>query len=137
MEALALSEFYGFARLGFMPGDITVTEEYLQKKYCGNNMRVPEFISGNEMVEVKRIRLEFNVEDIVRKACEKAHESIVNNEKINVFHICYALPFSTDNTEVKILQKKVKSYTLQYSKYVYVKTLNIVFTKAPDVCFQF
>lgn len=137
MEALALSEFYGFARLGFMPCDITFSEEYLQKKYCENNMRVPEFISGNEMVEVKRIKLEFNVEDIVRKACEKAHESIVYNEKINVFHICYALPFSTDNTEVKMLQKKVKTYTIEYSKYIHVKTLNVVFTKAPDVCFEF
>ena len=72
MEALALSEFYGFARLGFVPKDITVNEEELQRRYSSNHMRVPEFVSGHAMVEVKRLKLEFDIPQIVKKACEKA-----------------------------------------------------------------
>lgn len=137
MEALALSEFYGFARLGFLPNDITISEEELQKKYCSHNMRVPEFIAGNQMVEVKRLKLEFDIAQIVKKACEKAHYSLVCNEKVYIFHICYALPCSTNDMQLKLMQKKVKAHTIEYSSKVYAKILNIVFTKVPDICFEF
>lgn len=137
MEALALSEFYGFARLGFMPCDVTMYEEQLQKKYCMQHMRVPEFIAGNAMVEVKRLKLGFDVADIVRKACEKAHFELVENERIHIFYICYALPDDMKEAQVKQLQKSVKTYTVQYSGIVFVKKLNIVFTKVPSICFDF
>lgn len=55
MKTLALSEYYGFARLKLTPLDVTVTEQQLQERYRLLNIRVPEFIAGNCMVEVKRI----------------------------------------------------------------------------------
>ena len=137
MEALAISEFFGFARLGFLPSDITVTEEELQRKYSSDCLRVPEFVAGNEMVEVKRLKLDFDIPQIVRKACEKAHISLVCNEKINMFHICYAFPQSTSQDNLRIMQKLVKNYTFQYADLIHTKNVNIVFVKAPDNCFTF
>ena len=137
MEALALSEVYGFARLGFMPNDITLSEQELQKKYSNKYMRVPEFIAGNEMVEVKRVKLEFDIASIVKKACEKAHPALTRNEKIDIFHICYALPDSTTNTNLRLIQKKVKAHMIQHSNIIHVKTVHVIFTRVPDFCFNF
>ena len=136
-EALAISEFYGFARLGFMPCDITMNEKELQQKYSNKRMRVPEFVAGNEMVEVKRLTLEFDIAQIVKKACEKAHASLVFNEKVNMFYICYVFPQSMSRNDVRLMQKLVKTYTFENAKIVHTKNLKIVFVKAPDLCFLF
>lgn len=137
MEALALSEFYGFARLGFVPEDITVSEEELQRRYSSDRMRVPEFVAGDQMVEVKRLKLDFDIGDIVKKACEKAHLELVCNERVHTFHICYALPLSSTQIHIRKMQKMVKMYTFEYANLIHVKTVNVVFTRVPDVCFSF
>tara|TARA_B110000008_G_C16958166_1_gene559020 strand:- start:360 stop:812 length:453 start_codon:yes stop_codon:yes gene_type:complete len=133
--ALALSEFYGFARLGFLPTDVTTNEDQLKMKYNDRNMRIPEFVAGHVIVEVKRIILEWNVGEIVKKACQKAHKLLVDNEKVTIFHICYVVPLSMNVTDIRKLAKIVKHYTGLYSFYVHVKKMNIVFAKAPDKCF--
>jgi len=137
MEALEVSEFYGFARLGLCPEDVSVSEKELQHKYASS--RVPEFICGSTMVEIKRIKLDanFNIKNIVRKACEKANLTIVMNEKVSIFFICYVIPLSTDALMIRTLQKMVKSYTAEFVSCIHVKKMNIVFTKAPDFCFSF
>ena len=137
MEALVMSEFYGFARLGFCPSDITVTEEELQKRYNGIYLRVPEFVAGNQMVEVKRINMGFNISSIVKKACEKAHKHIVYDEKIIRFYICYAVPESMNKKNMSTLKKLVRSYTLEYSYLIYAKSIFVMFVRTPDCCFKF
>ena len=76
-----------------------------------------------------------NCSVIVKKACQKAHKLIVETEKIAVFYICYVVPESLSANEIHDLIKIVRASTYQYMNYVYVRKLNIVFTKAPDVCF--
>lgn len=132
-----LSEYYGFARLKFHPSDITITEEDLKKKYSSCHMRVPEFVAGRQIVEVKRVCLSWNIPDIVRKACEKAHERIIIDENIIVYHICYVVPSSTSKSDAHSIIKQIKSVTSKHSHIMYVKRINICFTMAPDHCFFF
>jgi hypothetical protein len=136
MYALALSEFYGFARLGFKPSDISLTEQELQQKYV---VRVPEFLSGDTMVEVKRVHLhgKWNNENIVRKACEKANKIFVDQEKVRLFYLCYVLPQSLSLQDVQKLQKNIKCCTSSFIHLMHVPKVVIMFCKAPDVCFQF
>ncbi len=100
-------------------------------------MRIPEFVAGPAIVEVKRIKFDsnWNISDIVRKACQKAHTCIVENEKIKIYHICYVIPETMTNTDIKKIIKIVKNYTNLYINFVKVKKLNIVFAKAPLCCF--
>ena len=98
-------------------------------------MRVPEFVAGREIVEVKRVCLDWNIPDIVRKACEKAHERIIVDENILLFHICYVVPLSTKKDQMQSIIKIVKSVTQKQSHIMYVKKLKIYFTMAPDHCF--
>jgi hypothetical protein len=135
MKALALSEFYGFAKLRFVPSDITVSEEELKVRY--NAKRVPEFVAGQSIVEVKRIKLDrrWNIEDIVRKACEKGHKELIVSEKIHSFYICYVLPVTSSESDARQLVKQVKAYTHRYAHCMFVRKAFIVFARAPDDCF--
>lgn len=137
MKALALSEFYGFAKLGFVPNDITVSEEELKLRYNSKNMRVPEFVAGQSIVEVKRIKLDkrWNIEDIVRKACEKCHKHLITSEKIHTFYICYVLPDTSSEIDARQLVKQVRTFTHRYAYCLHVKKVCIFFARAPDDCF--
>lgn len=137
MKALALSEFYGFAKLGFVPNDITISEEELKLKYNSKNMRVPEFVAGRSIVEVKRIKIDkrWNIEDIVRKACEKGHKDLIISENIHTFYICYVLPVTSSEIDARHLVKQVKMYTHRYAHCMHVKKVYIFFARAPDDCF--
>lgn len=137
MEALAISEFYGFARLGFCPSDVTFTEEELQRMYNSTNKRVPEFVAGSTMVEVKRLKVDFDINSIVKKACEKAHKNIVCDKRITSFYICYAVPDSTTMEHIGIMKKMVRLYTFQYASLMCVKSIFVMFVRTPDCCFKF
>ena len=137
MHALAMSEFYGFARLGFSPRDQTVTEHELQQRHVSR--RVPEFIAGKAMVEVKRIKLDdnFDIDAIVRKACEKASEYLVHSERVSIFYVCYVIPMTTEYHTIQNIKKIVRHNTMKHLEKVYVKKMKIMFAKAPDACFIF
>tara|TARA_B100000945_G_scaffold265828_1_gene225418 strand:- start:332 stop:652 length:321 start_codon:yes stop_codon:yes gene_type:complete len=100
-------------------------------------MRVPEFVAGRAIVEVKRVKFDenWNISEIVRKACEKAHKCLIDNERIHIYHICYVIPESMTNNEIKLLIKLIKMYTRMNIQFIKVKKMNIVFAKAPESCF--
>lgn len=137
MQALLLSEYYGFARLGFRPTDVTCFEDELKSKYCDPCMRVPEFVAGQAIVEVKRLHLNrhWDLHSIVSKACQKAHKQIVDRERVLIYHICYVLPMSMLHSDVHKIMRLVKEYTRECLNLVYVRELRIAFARAPDTCF--
>ena len=137
MKTLALSEYYGFARLKLTPVDVTVTEQQLQERYRLLNIRVPEFIAGNSMVEVKRIRNTYDIGSIVRKACEKANSRLVQDHRVTKFNLCYVVPVSIDHAEFQELVKRIRSHTNEHKKLVCSKNMRIVFVRAPDKCFEY